>query len=111
MRPTPHRVAAVVAILALTFGVRTGSALLPPVGAAGPASWSGDLTPIAPSDWNADRAAHLLERAGFGAAPEEVARFAALTPQQAVNQLVDYETVPTSARSTGSAAAARSRAR
>ena len=32
---------------------------------AGPASWVGDLSPIGASDWNYDRAAHLLERAGF----------------------------------------------
>lgn len=55
---------------------------------AGPASWNGDLAPITAAQWNAQRAAHLLERAGFGATPEEVARFAAMTPQQAVATLV-----------------------
>ncbi len=60
---------------------------------AGPAVWAGDLTPIATSDWNYDRAAHLIERAGFGAAPDEVARLAALTPRQAVDELVDYESI------------------
>jgi hypothetical protein len=55
--------------------------------------WAGDLSPIAASDWNAGRAAHLLERAGFGAAPEEIVRFAAMTPTQAVATLVDYETI------------------
>ena len=62
--------------------------------AAGPAAWAGDLSPIAVSDWSADRAAHFLERAGFGAPPDEIARVAALTPQQAVDALVDYESVP-----------------
>jgi hypothetical protein len=52
-----------------------------------------DLSPIAPADWSYDRAAHLIERAGFGATPEETERLAALTPQQAVNELVDYESV------------------
>jgi hypothetical protein len=52
-----------------------------------------DLTPIGPGDWNYQRAAHLLERAGFGGTPEEVQRLAAMTPEQAVNSLVDYETV------------------
>ena len=33
-----------------------------------------------------DRAAHLIERAGFGATPEEIARLAAMTPQQAVDR-------------------------
>src|SRR6266446_9958897 len=61
--------------------------------AAGPAAWTDDLSPIAASDWSYDRAAHLIERAGFGAAPEEVARLAALTPRQAVDELVDYESI------------------
>ena len=61
--------------------------------AAGPAGWADDLTPIAASDWQYDRAAHLLERAGFGATPEEVKRLAALTPRQVVDELVDYESI------------------
>ena len=47
-----------------------------------PAAWAGDLTPIAATDWNVARAAHLLERAGFGATPEEIARFAAMSPSE-----------------------------
>ena len=39
---------------------------------AGPAAWQNDLTPIAPTDWNYDFAAHLLERAGFGGTPDEI---------------------------------------
>ena len=46
-----------------------------------------------PADWSDDRAAHLLERAGFGATPEEIARLAAMTPRQAVDALVDYESI------------------
>src|ERR1700722_14738001 len=61
---------------------------------AGPSSWADDLTPIADSDWSYDFAAHLLERAGFGGTPEEVARLAAVTPAQAVPHLVDYKSVP-----------------
>src|SRR5262245_58203661 len=61
--------------------------------AAAPADWAGDLSPIAASDWNAARAAHLVERAGFGATPDEIARLAKLTPQQAVDGLVDYESI------------------
>src|SRR5436309_4865486 len=61
--------------------------------AAGPVDWTGDLSPIAASDWSYERAAHLIERAGFGAAPDEVARLAALTPRQAVDELVDYESI------------------
>jgi hypothetical protein len=69
---------------ALTLGAR---ALAGP----GPAAWVDDLSPIAASDWTYDRAAHLIERAGFGATPAEIQRLASLTPQQAVNELVDYE--------------------
>jgi len=61
--------------------------------AAGPVNWTGDLSPIVASDWSYERAAHLIERAGFGAAPDEVARLAALTPRQAVDELVDYESI------------------
>ena len=56
-----------------------------------PATWTGDLSPLAASDWSYARARHLLERAGFGATPDEIARVAAMTPQQAVDWLVDYE--------------------
>ena len=56
-----------------------------------PATWTGDLSPLAASDWTYARARHLVERAGFGATPDEIARVAAMTPQQAVDWLVDYE--------------------
>jgi len=56
--------------------------------------WTGDLTPISPQDWNAERAAHLLERAGFGGTPEEIARFAAMTPEAAVKTLVYHKNIP-----------------
>jgi hypothetical protein len=82
------RVIGVVLIAVSSVTVRTTLTL-----AAGPEAWAGDLSPIAASEWNADRAAHLIERAGFGAAPDEVARLAALTPQQAVDELVDYESI------------------
>ena len=61
---------------------------------SGPARWADDLTPIAVSDWSYDFAAHLLERAGFGGTPEEIARLAAMTPERAVAYLVDYKSVP-----------------
>lgn len=46
------------------------------------------LTQIAPSDWTAAHAAHLLERAGFGGTPADIHRLAAMTPQQAVAFLI-----------------------
>src|SRR5262245_62093004 len=58
---------------------------------AGPAGWKEDLTPIAASDWNYDFAAHLLERAGFGGAPEDIQALAGLTPTEAVRRLVYFQ--------------------
>ena len=52
-----------------------------------------DLSSIAATDWNYDRAAHLLERAGFGGTPEEIGRLAAMTPQQAVDALVEFGSI------------------
>lgn len=52
--------------------------------AAGPRSWVDDLTPIGEADWSYQRAAHLLERAGFGGTPGEIGRLAAMTPEEAV---------------------------
>ena len=66
----------------LTFAARTGPAIAAGPNdrlAAGPPAWADDLSPIAAADWSYDRAAHLIERAGFGATPEEVARLAAIT--------------------------------
>ena len=59
----------------------------------GPAAWQNDLRPIAPSEWNYDFAAHLLERAGFGGTPDEINVLAKMTPAQAVARLVRYEGV------------------
>jgi uncharacterized protein (DUF1800 family) len=65
-----------------------------PVACSAKAGWSGDLTPISREDWNAERAAHLLERAGFGATPQEIAQFAAMTPEAAVRRLVYHKNIP-----------------
>lgn len=61
-----------------------------------PASWTGDFSRIKAGDWNYDRAGHLLERAGFGGAPDEIKRLAAMTPREAVGYLVDYESLDNS---------------
>ncbi|MBC7731968.1 MAG: DUF1800 domain-containing protein [Bacteriovorax sp.] len=55
---------------------------------AAPAEWVDDLRPIAAADWNRERAAHLLERAGFGATPRDVQQSLALGSQAAVKALV-----------------------
>jgi uncharacterized protein (DUF1800 family) len=87
----------IVAALLLGSGVLTShntvSAAISfnPGAAAGPEAWIDDLRPIGNKDWSYARAAHLLERAGFGGTPEEIQRLAGMTPQQAVAYLVDYE--------------------
>ncbi len=60
----------------------------------GPARWADDLTAITVADWSYDFAAQLIERAGFGGTPEEIARLAAMTPERAVAYLVDFKSVP-----------------
>jgi len=70
-----------------------GLSLIPVTLADGPATWVDDLSPIAASEWNGGRASQLIERAGFGATPEDIARLAAMTPTQAVSSLVDYEAI------------------
>ena len=84
------RTVSAVAIAAVTAAVAVPAGQAP---GAGPQAWANDLSPIAASDWSYDRAAHLVERAGFGATPEEIARLAAMTPEQAVAALVDYEAI------------------
>ncbi|HZA65656.1 MAG TPA: DUF1800 family protein, partial [Geminicoccaceae bacterium] len=59
----------------------------------GPAAWQGDLAPLSHAEWSYDRAAHLLERAGFGGTPEEIEALAAMSPAEAVAYLVDYEAI------------------
>ncbi|MEM6706385.1 MAG: DUF1800 domain-containing protein [Acidobacteriota bacterium] len=56
-------------------------------------TWKERLDPIGAADWSPRYAAHLLERAGFGASPAEVRRFAAMEPNTAVRRLVRFETV------------------
>lgn len=63
---------------------------------AGPDAWVNDLTPITVADWSRDRAAHLLERAGFGGSPDDIDRLATMTPEAAVKWLVEYQKVDNS---------------
>ncbi|HJT89772.1 MAG TPA: DUF1800 family protein, partial [Bryobacteraceae bacterium] len=79
--------------LAAIAAALAGSSLSVRAQTAGPAAWQNDLTPIGPRDWNADFAAHLLERAGFGGTPEEIQTLARLTPAQAVARLVRFQGV------------------
>ncbi len=52
------------------------------------------LKPIRPDQWDRAAAEHLLRRAGFGGTPEQVEALAAMTPEQAVASLVDYQNIP-----------------
>jgi len=61
-----------------------------------PAAWVDDLSPVRKADWNYSRAAHLLERAGFGGTPAEIERLAQMAPEEAVGYLVDYEPIDVS---------------
>lgn len=47
-----------------------------------------DLRPIEEAQWNAQRAAHLLERAGFGATPRDIERSLAAGARATVARLV-----------------------
>ncbi len=58
------------------------------VDAAAGKGWSGDLQPIEAAQWSRERAAHLLERAGFGGTLDEIDRSVALGARQAVAHLV-----------------------
>ncbi|MCH7813844.1 MAG: DUF1800 domain-containing protein, partial [Planctomycetes bacterium] len=50
---------------------------------------------LAPAkQWDADRAAHLLRRAGFGGTPEQIEFLTSLGAKEAVDYLVDYEKIP-----------------
>ena len=54
-------------------------------------SGQGDLTPIANTEWNYDRAAHLLERAGFGGTPDQIQTLASMSVSEAVQSLVYFD--------------------
>ncbi len=95
---TQQRIAALMAV-GLVFvcaSARIDAQQRPGAAGSGPATWVGDLSPIGPGDWSYARAAHLLERAGFGGTPAEIERLAAMTPEAAVNYLVDYAAIDTS---------------
>ncbi len=55
------------------------------------------LAPLAADEWDADKAAHLLRRAGFGGLPGEIISLALRSPEEAVAFLVDYESRPATA--------------
>ena len=52
------------------------------------------LKPISPASWDYTKAAHLLNRAGFGGPPAEIQKLADLGADQAIASLLDYEKIP-----------------
>jgi uncharacterized protein (DUF1800 family) len=52
------------------------------------------LSRIPTNRWDFSAAAHLMNRAGFGGPPAEIAKLVALGPAQAVSYFVDYERLP-----------------
>ena len=52
------------------------------------------LKPLSSKDWDYAKAAHLLNRAGFGGPPAEIQKLADLGLDQAVSFLLDYESIP-----------------
>ena len=67
---------------------KTNATAVPTANGLGFPGTAGDLAPIGPSDWTSTSARHLLGRAGFGGTPEQIAKLAAMTPEQAVALLM-----------------------
>src|SRR5215831_18571158 len=58
-----------------------------------PKEWVNDLRPIDASQWTRERAAHLLERAGFGATPQDIEHYLKLGARDSVTVLVRPQNV------------------
>jgi hypothetical protein len=52
---------------------------------------SAEFRPLKESDWSYQKAAHLLERAGFGGTPSQIHKLLEVSPEQAVESLVNPE--------------------
>ena len=50
--------------------------------------------PTSSNPWDHTKAAHLLNRAGFGGKPDEIQRLVRMGFQAALNEIVEYESVP-----------------
>ena len=60
-------------------------------------NWTGDPRPLTAEDWSYERAAHLLERLGFGGTPREIEELANVTPRIAVDFLLNYHLIDNTA--------------
>ena len=56
--------------------------------AGAPPEWIDDLRPVTAAEWTRERAAHLLERTGFGALPSELRNSLTLDPRAVVAALI-----------------------
>lgn len=90
--PRPLR-GLVIGLLAAGLSALVGGMAWAADAATAPAQWVDDLRPITTADWNRERAAHLLERAGFGGTPQQIDALAALGPREAVARLVRPQAV------------------
>ena len=88
VRMAPHRLHRLLLRALLASFVSITPALAADVATDAGKGWSDDLQPITPAQWTRERAAHLLERAGFGGTPDEIDRAVALGARQAVARLV-----------------------
>lgn len=79
-------------ILALVLAAILGP-VITPTNALETSRWAGDLSALQPAQWNRTRAAHLLERSGFGATADEVSALLELTPAAAVRRVVYFDGV------------------
>ena len=48
-----------------------------------------EFRPLKESDWSYEKAAHLLERAGFGGTPSQIYKLLEVSPEEAVDSLVN----------------------
>ena len=85
------RIAQTLAAFSLLTLAALASTQEPLAQSAGADAQRDQLAPIANSSWNYERAAHLLERAGFGGTPEQIAALAAMSPAAAVRSLVYFQ--------------------
>jgi len=54
----------------------------------------GNLQPLVPGAWDLAKARHLLNRAGFGVPHSLAVRLSEMTPEAAVDYLLNYEAIP-----------------
>ena len=82
------RLAALGGLLGVLLTTSCGAASPQVQAALAPVDWADDLRPVTAAEWTRERAAHLLERTGFGTLPIEVSHSLALDPRAVVAALI-----------------------